>query len=480
MYIFFLSVFLNFFPLLVVKWHAASIAVYVFLIYMCSKYFYILVNFYIFNSRANYDTDNKDPLNSKYKHFITYVYSNESLEILESSIKAVAEHVSSKENTFLILAHEERYKSGLDIAKHIKENYSQYFANIISTEHKLSKGEVACKSTNMNYSMRVLSDYLRELNISKEDAFITFCDSDSYLSAKYLKDAEAEFTTNNNRRFTVWSAPMVFTYNYSSSLPALRVINGIFSLSNIALGSLKNKNVLINSTYTLSYALLEDLGGFSKNVINDDLDIYLNGYIKYPDKFESKSLITYTVSRIPNSKNNVLRNQYTQVKRWASGVDDIYKRRRSFLKSFTRKKLDFRSRFMLFKNIANRFIDIELLAVSGPLISTIFLLVVFMNRALSLGLDITIGKTAFVFLSFLPLLLTILTWFAVKKLLTNPVVRANREPPKKLSKLDQFIELFMWWMYPLLTIVFITIPSLHSQIEMIKKKEASFKITDKT
>lgn len=446
---------------------------------MCSKYFYILINFYIFNSKASFNTEWQIPFDYKYKHFVTFVYSNEPLEILESSIKSVAENVSSRENTYLILAHEERYHSGREIAKFIKENYSKYFANIISTEHKLVKGEVACKSTNMNYSMRALNDYLRELKIQKEDAFITFCDSDSYLSAKYLKDAEKEFATNNNRRFTVWSAPMVFTYNFYSSLPALRVINGIFSLSNIALGSLRNKNVLINSTYTLSYALLEDLGGFSRNIINDDLDIYLNGYIKYPDKFESKSLVTYTVSRIPNSKNKVLRNQYNQVKRWASGVDDIYKRKRAFLKSFSRINLDLRSRFMLFKNIANRFIDIELLAVSGPFVSSLFLFVVFANRTFSLGLDITIGKSAFLFLSFLPLVLTILTWIAVKALLNNSVVKVNREHATHDYKLNQIIELFMWWIYPLLTIIFITIPALHSQFEILKKKEANFKITDK-
>jgi hypothetical protein len=113
-------------------------------------------------------------------------------------------------------------------------------------------------------------------------------------------------------------------YNNIWNIPAMsRVLNSLFSI--YILSMLPRKDRLINQqNYSLSFKLLKEAGYWDPDKIPEDWGIFFKAFYKKKGDLEVDAIYlpVYVDAVESTSTWRTLKNQYSQVKRWAWGVSD--------------------------------------------------------------------------------------------------------------------------------------------------------------
>ena len=126
------------------------------------------------------------------------------------------------------------------------------------------------------------------------------------------------------RAYHFYQGAILFYNNiWRIPLPS-RVVNTMYSISNLAILSQKNK--LINfSTYSLSLATAVKAGYWGIDVIPEDYHMFFKVYFTLGEKVKTKSIFLPILLDSAESHGfwRTMVNQYEQSKRWAWGISDI-------------------------------------------------------------------------------------------------------------------------------------------------------------
>lgn len=257
-------------------------------------------------------------------HVVIIPEFHEPLHILRRTITNLVNQDFPKDRIIVVLATEDKDPDAKETARLLHEEFANIFGHFLVTRHMLHMGEVAGKSSNMAWAGRRVVRALKTWGISTEYATVTSCDADALLHPKYLSYLSHEYLKDEKRDFHFYQGAILFYSNiWRIPLPG-RVLNTIYSISNLAL--LKQRGRLINfSTYSLSLATAIKAGYWAVDVIPEDYHLFFKVYFRLGREVSTRSIFLPILVDAAESHGfwRTMVNQYEQSKRWAWGISDI-------------------------------------------------------------------------------------------------------------------------------------------------------------
>lgn len=257
-------------------------------------------------------------------HVIIIPEYREPIHILRRTLDNLAKQDFPKKRLIVVLATEAKDPEGQQTASTLQSEFGSQFGEFLITRHILQNGEVAGKSSNMAWAAREVVARLASKHIPLEYVTVTSCDADALIHPKYFSYLTHSFLSDENRAFHFYQGAILFYNNiWRIPLPS-RVVNTMFSISNLAILSQKNK--LINfSTYSLALATAVRAGYWGIDVIPEDYHMFFKVYFTLGELVRTKSIFLPILLDSAESRGfwRTMVNQYEQSKRWAWGISDI-------------------------------------------------------------------------------------------------------------------------------------------------------------
>ena len=266
----------------------------------------------------------KLPNFKKIYHVVIIPEYHEPLHILRRTLENLEKQDMPKNKLIVVLATETKDPDAVQTAQILKNEFGNKFGKFLVTRHTLTTGEVAGKSSNMSCAVRETVKHIKNWDIPIAFITITSCDADALLHPKYFSYLSHIFLSDPNREYHFYQGAILFYNNiWRIPLPS-RVVNTMFSISNLAILSQKNK--LINfSTYSLSLATAVKAGYWDTDVIPEDYHMFFKVYFMLGERVRTKSIFLPLLLDSAESHGfwRTMANQYEQSKRWAWGISDI-------------------------------------------------------------------------------------------------------------------------------------------------------------
>lgn len=257
-------------------------------------------------------------------HVIIIPEYHEPIHILRRTLGNLTKQEYPLERIIVVLATEDKDPDAKSTGKTLKKEFGRYFGHFLVTRHILHTGEVAGKSSNMAWAGKRVVKKLKEWGIAPVNATVTSCDADALLHPKYFSYLAHSFLLDPEREKHFYQGAILFYSNiWRIPLPG-RMLNTIYSISNLAL--LSQRQRLINfSTYSLSLETAIKAGYWAVDVIPEDYHLFFKVYFLYGEKVATRSIFLPILVDAAESHGfwRTMVNQYEQSKRWAWGISDI-------------------------------------------------------------------------------------------------------------------------------------------------------------
>jgi hypothetical protein len=118
---------------------------------------------------------------------------------LDATIQSLAENTVAYK-TMIVLASEARDDTAQSKFKFLQAKYGPSFRHFMQTLHPLTEGEIVGKSSNENYAVRKLYEYIQHNNddpsgdrLDPFQVMLTICDADSLFDTVFLEQVEGEY-----------------------------------------------------------------------------------------------------------------------------------------------------------------------------------------------------------------------------------------------------------------------------------------------
>jgi len=257
-------------------------------------------------------------------HVVIIPEYHEPMHVLRRTLDYLSKQDIPKDKLIVVLATEQKDDQAIQTSSILKQEFENKFGRFLVTSHPLEKNELAGKSSNMAYAAKKVVNNLQEWNIPIANTTITSCDADALMHPKYFSYLSVLFLTDAEREYHFYQGAILFYNNiWRIPLPS-RVVNTMFSISNLAI--LSQKNTLINfSTYSLSLETAARAGYWGVDVIPEDYHMFFKVYYTLGKKVKTKSIFLPLLLDSAESHGfwRTMVNQYEQSKRWAWGISDI-------------------------------------------------------------------------------------------------------------------------------------------------------------
>lgn len=257
-------------------------------------------------------------------HVLIIPEFHEPIHILRRTLASLTKQDFPQHKLMVVLATEAKDPEARKTASLLTKEFAPQFGKFIVTRHVLTPGEVAGKSSNMAWAAKHVIAKLASWGVSLPYATVTSCDADALLHPKYFSYLTHAFLRDPDRAYRFYQGAILFYNNiWRIPLPS-RVVNTIFSITNLAILSQKNK--LINfSTYSLSLATAVKAGFWGVDVIPEDYHMFFKVYFTLGERVRTKSIFLPLLLDAAESHGfwRTMVNQYEQSKRWAWGISDI-------------------------------------------------------------------------------------------------------------------------------------------------------------
>ena len=216
----------------------------------------------------------------KMTHIIVIPNYTESAEKLRAGIQSLANQTFPAKRIYVVLAMEKRESEAKKRAEIIIKEFDGKFGDIFATFHPDIEGEVKGKSSNEAYAGKIAYKKLvRNGLIDENFATISSVDADSMFDPQYFSYLSFAFLKDELRYSKFWQSANVYYNNFWTVPAATRIISFFGSLWRTALLVQKDR-IVSNSTYSLSFKLLHDIGYWDTDVIPEDYRIFFKAFYK--------------------------------------------------------------------------------------------------------------------------------------------------------------------------------------------------------
>lgn len=261
---------------------------------------------------------------SKMAHVLIITNYQESTAKLRDTLASLAAQTFPTKQIYVVLAMEQREEEARERGEILEQEFKHVFGDIFTTFHPDIEGEVKGKSSNQAYAGKQAYRLLVETGtIDIDYATISSVDADSIFDKQFCAYLTYKFLTDPNPYNKFWQSANV-NYNNFWAVPApIRVISFFSSLWRTA-QLIQGDRLIINSTYSLSFRMLKDIGYWDTDVIPEDYRILFKAFYKLKGNVYTVPIFLKTSMDAPLSSTYVksLKNKYHQERRWSWGVSD--------------------------------------------------------------------------------------------------------------------------------------------------------------
>ncbi len=401
-------------------------------------------------------------------HVILIPFTDENFEVLDSTFSALAACRYPKEKMIILLASEARIgEPAQEVAQRIKTKYQSDFYQFFITIHPDGlPGEIKGKSANASYAVQTILPELNKLNIAVEQVLVSNFDSDTIVHPQYFAKVIYEFLTAKMPYQSSYQPIAIYNNNIWDSPAIIRVVsvsNSFFQFTE----SSRPDRLRTFSSHTMTLKALIEVGFWKKDIVNEDGYIYWQCYLRYKGAYNVIPLfIPISLDTcLANTTWQTLINQYKQKRRWAYNVE-YYPQ---LLPKLLMSEAPFWDKmYKCFQYVEGNFNW----ATASILISSLGWLPLF------LGGD---AFTQSVIGYNLPLvtktLMTIATLFLIFSVYINLILLPPR--PKKYS-VWRSVEMYLqWFLVPITSVVFGSLPAVEAQTRLMFGQYLEFWVTPK-
>lgn len=403
---------------------------------------------------------------SKVTHVIVIPNYKEKVEKLRETLETLKKQTFPHKKLFIILAMEEREKEAKEKADILVKEFGNVFGIVLPTFHPDIPGEVKGKSSNESFGAKVAYKELVETGkIDLGFSTISSVDADSIFDPQYFSYLSFAFLSDPEPYNKFWQSANV-TYNNFWQVPAMVRVTSFFgSLWRTALLVQKDR-LVSNSTYSLSFKMLVDIGFWDTDVIPEDYRIFFKAFFARKGLVWVEPIFLKTSMDSPQSATyfKSLRNTYDQQRRWSWGVSDDP----LFIKWwFTVPGVPFFRKTLLLYHVL---LDHFLWPVNWFIITIAANVIPFVNPAFT---RTTLGYN-------LPRLAGVILTSCLFATLTMIIIDyRNRPHTKKISRLKQFLFPLEFVLLPIAGFFLATLPAIISHTQLMFGKRIEYKVTEK-
>jgi len=402
---------------------------------------------------------------NKVSHVVVIPNYTESVHKLRETLVALAKQTFLTKRIFVVLGMEEREKGAKERADTLISEFKDDFGSIFATYHPDIEGEVKGKSSNESYAAKIAYKELVENKVIDINyATISSVDADSIFDRQYFSYLSYKFLEDPKRYHKFWQSATVYYNNFWRVPAPTRIISFFGSLWRI--GVLVQKDRLIsNSTYSLSFKMLADIGFWDTDVIPEDYRIFFKAFYKLEGQVWVDPIFLKTSMDAPLSSGYLksLKNKYHQEQRWSWGVSDDP----LFIKWwFTVPNVSFfRKTIILFNVLQEHF----LWPVNWFIITVAANIMPFINPVFS--------RTAIGFS--LPRLASLILTLSIVALIAMIVIDYRNNPKHSHSTLRKLLFPFEFFLLPLVGFFLSALPAILSHTHLMLGKRLEYKVTEK-
>jgi hypothetical protein len=211
------------------------------------------------------------------QHYVLIPNYKEDFDVLEATVRAVAESCLARSSIRLVLAMEERDPSAQDLADRLCEKWSGSFLEMFATFHPPGmEGEVAGKSSNSSWAFQEVSKRARTLGLDPNSTLVHVNDADCLWHPDYFTAVAVDVVEipAHQRQWLIWQAPQFQLRNHFN-VPVMTKITG-YSSALYELGSLACPwgARICYSSYTMLLFLADRVEGWDPDVIAEDQHMF--------------------------------------------------------------------------------------------------------------------------------------------------------------------------------------------------------------
>ncbi len=266
----------------------------------------------------------------KVHHVVIIPNYKEPGKTLARTLGSLAKQTLPAKNIIPVIAFEERAGEEINSEREVllRKEFEGVFAKLMFTYHPAAiRGEVVGKSANSSWGAREFGKELKKHpDWDSEMMTISSADADVVFHPNHFAAITFKFLDNPARYRRIWQGAIMFYNNIEKIAWPMRVFNRVASV--VYMGLLMRPDKLINfSTYTMSYHLLTEVGGWDTDVIPEDYRIFFKAYFATKGEVEVEPVFLPVFADAAESIGfwRTFSNTYEQVKRWAWGAsDDAY------------------------------------------------------------------------------------------------------------------------------------------------------------
>ncbi len=403
-----------------------------------------------------------------YFHLILIPFVDESYEVLDSTINALALAEYPKDKMILVLACEERAgKEAQANAEQIRQKYLNDFFKIFITIHPDGlPDEIKGKSANAAYAVQNLLPELGNLQIKPEQVLVSNFDSDTIVHPQYFAKVIYEFLTAEKPYQSSYQPIAIYNNNIWDSPALIRVVSVANSFWQFTESSRPDR-LRTFSSHTMPLKTLIEVGYWKKDIVNEDGFIFWQCYLHFKGDYRVVPLfIPISLDTcLASSTWQTLKNQYKQKRRWAYNVE-YYPHLIPKLLKLQAPLYD--KLYKLYQYVEGNFNW----ATASIIISTLGWLPLFIGgnqfneTVVALNLPL-VTKT----------LMNIALFFLIFSVYINMVLLPPR--PKKYSIWRSIFMYLQWFLVPLASVIFGSVPAIEAQTRLMLGKYLEFWVTPK-
>ena len=260
----------------------------------------------------------------KVHHVLIVPNYKEKVEKVRTTLNVLATQSFPGKNFHIVLAMEEREPEARERAAILIKEFGPVFGSIFATYHPDVTGETKGKSSNEAYAgRRAYEKLFKKGTLDIEYATVSSVDADSLFHKEYFSYLTYKFLGDKRRYNKFWQSAVVF-YNNTWQIPApTRILSFFGSLWRIAL-LVQGDRLITQSTYSLSFKLLREVGYWDTDVIPEDYRIFFKAFFMKKGQIWVEPIFLKTSMDAAQSTSYMksLKNKYIQERRWSWGVSD--------------------------------------------------------------------------------------------------------------------------------------------------------------
>lgn len=283
-------------------------------------------NLHMQNLQVIAEDSDSYPKPSELTHAVIVAAYNESVDVIEPTIKSLCSSSTDGKQMIVVFAYEQRGGSEIKkTAQYLKRKYGQHFAEFYTVMHPedLPK-EVVGKGGNITYAGKYLAKKLKSKKIDFSNVIVTTLDCDNHPHRAYFDYVSYEYIVHKDRKNLSYQPISLFLNNIWDVPAPMRVIATGNSFWNI-ISSMRPHMLRNFASHSQPLDALYEMDFWSTRTIVEDGHQYWRSYFHFDGDYRVVPVYIpiYQDAVLSETYKKTLYAQFKQLRRWAYGASDV-------------------------------------------------------------------------------------------------------------------------------------------------------------